>query len=200
MVKSLIQKRIPFDERGSAAVEFALIAPVMFAVIMAIMDISHTMYVSSILNGAMQNAGRASALETGNGVTKQTTIDNIVTNAVIDLNNTAKVTFTRKSFESYRRVSVRSEDYTDTNSDGRCNNGEAFTDSNRNGKWDLDAGVAGQGGAKDAVLYTATMKYPRMFPVMGLLGWSNNVTVSSSTILKNQPFNDQDSAKAGICT
>jgi hypothetical protein len=56
------------------------------------------------------------------------------------------------------------------------------------------------GGARDAVLYTVTVEYPRAFPMMGLLGFSETVTARSRTVLRNQPFGEQDKAVAvGNC-
>ena len=56
------------------------------------------------------------------------------------------------------------------------------------------------GGARDAVLYTVTVSYPRAFPVMKLLGFSNTVTARARTVLRNQPYGAQNkTAPIGNC-
>lgn len=72
---------------------------------------------------------------------------------------------------------------------------ERYFDVNENGKWDADRGKDGIGGARDAVLYTAVVTYPRMFPMYGLIGLPQDVTLKASTVLRNQPFDEQDDAK-----
>ena len=64
-------------------------------------------------------------------------------------------------------------------------------DANRNGVWDADGGSDGQGGAKDIVIITFKVSYPRLFPLAALLGWSTNVEMQSDSILANQPYGDQ---------
>ena len=50
-------------------------------------------------------------------------------------------------------------------------------------------------------LYTMTLTYPRLFPVAGLMGWSNSATISAQTLLKNQPYASQQTVTATtICT
>ena len=82
--------------------------------------------------------------------------------------------------------------YSDTNSNGRCDANEPYEDANRNSTWDADGGNAGQGGAKDATLYTVTISYPKIMPVTRLIGGSATTTLTAQTVLRNQPFGDQD--------
>ena len=89
--------------------------------------------------------------------------------------------------------------FVDGNGDGICNNNETFDDANGNNVRDLDSGVTGQGGAKDVTIYTVTLRYNRIFPMAYLLGWSQQVTMASSTILRNQPFDKQSEPLTGNC-
>ena len=47
-------------------------------------------------------------------------------------------------------------------------------------------------------IYTVTLRYNRIFPMAYLLGWSQQVTMASSTILRNQPYNGQESYDAPV--
>jgi hypothetical protein len=91
------------------------------------------------------------------------------------------------------------EDFVDTNSDGICDAGETFEDANSNGVWDANQGRTGNGGARDAVLYTVTVSYPRILPIGRLLGQSNTTTMISSTVLRNQPYGLQNTPATATC-
>lgn len=189
------------DERGSTIVEFAIVLPVLMILIMGAMDTGFQLYTRAILAGEMQKAGRDSSLE--DGTSNATTLNDRVRSAVHNIMPDATVTFTRKSYRTFSdAAAAQAEDYTDTDGDGTCDNGEPFEDANNNGTWDADGGNTGQGGAKDAVVYTATAVYPRMFPIAKLIGISDRVTLTSSTVLRNQPYSDQDlsAATTGHCT
>ena len=106
---------------------------------------------------------------------------------------------TRRAYTDFSDVS-QPEDFTDTDNNGRCDNGEPFEDANGNGLYDTDRGIDGIGSARDAVLYTVTVRYPRAFPVMSLLGFEKTVTAQARTVLRNQPYGNQHvSSGVGTC-
>lgn len=188
------------DERGATIVEFALIAPVLLLTVLGIFDLGHNMYTTSMLQGAIQQAARNSTIE--GSASRTDALDGIVTEAVHAISPDATLQFQRAAYASFSDVS-RPEDYTDVDNDGACNNGEPFEDVNGNGAWDADRGVAGQGGARDAVLYSVTISYPRLFPVARFIpGQSDNFTMVAKTVLRNQPYGVQASTAptTGNCT
>jgi hypothetical protein len=153
-------------------------------VILGLMDLSYNIYATTLLEGAIQAAGRDSTIE--GAETKGLAIDNHVREVVADIVPNADVAFDRRAYIDFSDVG-RPEDYNDLNTDGVCNDDEPFEDANGNGQWDADRGREDMGGARDAVLYTVTVTYPRAFPFMSLLGWDRNVTAKSQTVLRNQP-------------
>ena len=177
--------RLRRDERGVTVVEFALLAPVLLVTLLGMFDMGYTMYAQTLLQGALQQAARNSTIEGAAGSTS--TIDSAVTSVVRTAIIDATLTFSRKSYASFSNVGV-AEQFTDTNSNGSCDAGEPFEDVNNNGAWDRDQGRTGLGGARDAVLYTATMTFPRAFPLAGFMQVPVNVTVTGNTVLRNQPF------------
>lgn len=179
----MILRRVRQDTRGVAAVEFALIAPFLFMVLFGIFDISYNLYVSTVLQGATNRAARASTMQNMNDAA----IDQIVRDRVGDLMRTPTLTFERKAYSNFTDVS-RPEDYTDINANGACDAGEPFVDANGNGTWDADRGRSGSGGARDAVVYTVTLQYRRMFPLWKVIGIPDTVNQVSSTVLRNQPW------------
>ena len=56
----------------------------------------------------------------------------------------------------------------------------------------------GQGGAKDVVVYSVTVTYPRLFPVAKLIGLSENVKLNATTVLANQPYGDQENLSGSL--
>jgi len=178
------------DERGATLTEFGLVAPILMVMLMGIFDMAHSQYTAAQINGAMQKAGRDLTLESAGS--QQTTIDQRVIDQVKTVvPNNATVTLEKLSHFDFSDVG-EAESFTDSNGDMICNNGEPFEDANDNGQWDANRGSTGVGGARDAVLYQATVEWPRLFPVAGLIGMSPNMTLTSSTVLRNQPYDQQN--------
>ncbi|MFN3457290.1 MAG: TadE/TadG family type IV pilus assembly protein [Novosphingobium sp.] len=186
------------DNSGVTVVEFALVSPVLVLLLMGLFDMGFSVYANTMLQGALQRAARNSTVE-GAGATL-TSIDNAVTAEIRPVVSDASLVFSRKAYANFTDVGLP-EDFTDSNGNGSCDAGEPYEDANGSGTWDRDRGAAGLGGARDAVLYTVTMTYTRKFPMASLLGMSESVTNSASTVLRNQPYDAQKSlAKLGNCT
>lgn len=171
------------DSRGAAVVEFALIAPALLMTLFGLFDLGYNIYTAELLEGAIQKTARDSGIESAN----TTTLDAKVTTQVKNIAPQATLVFTRTSYASFSDVG-RPEDFTDVDGNGSCNNGEPYEDANGNGSWDADQGKTGQGGSRDAVLYEVQVTYPRPFPVMSIFGMSPNYTLTSRTVLRNQPY------------
>jgi hypothetical protein len=146
----------------------------------------------TVLDGAIQDIARDSSLEDGGILSKQEAIDARITAQIKKLNNNATVTIKRRYYRNFTNAyNADAEEFTDTNSDGECNNGEPYVDANLNDTWDSDGGDAGQGGAKDVSIVTVSVTYERLFPMAALAGLPENVTVAANTVLANQPYGDQ---------
>jgi Flp pilus assembly protein TadG len=182
-------RRLKRDQNGATLTEFGLVAPVLFMMLMGIFDMAHGVYTTAMVNGAMQAAARNLTIE---GATlREATVDANVINqvrAVVPTN--ATITLSKLSHFDFTDVN-QPEDFTDTNGDGICNAGEPYVDVNGNNTWDPSRGATGIGGARDVVLYTATVTYPRLFPIYKFVGLPQNATISGSTVLRNQPFDEQ---------
>jgi Flp pilus assembly protein TadG len=185
-------------QRGSTIIEFAFAAPILFLMLMAAFDLNYRAFIYSTLQGAVQKAARDGTLENGSGATSS--LDARIRLQVAPIVDNGTFTFTRKNYESFTRAG-QAENFTDANSNGVRDAGECFQDENGNASWDSDTGLSGQGGARDIVVYTATVVYPRIFPLYGMLGWNPNQTVSATTVLRNQPYaTQQRAAPVAVCT
>jgi len=193
-------RRLARDERGATIIEFAFVAPVMCLALVGAFDVAHTLYTRGALQGIVQKVTRDATLESGLAVSQQNILDERVRSQVRALANNATITITRAYYHDYAAAAAsRFEPWTDTNGNGTCNGGEPYEDTNNNGAWDSTGGNAGQGGAKDAVIYTVTMSYPRFFPLYRFIGGSNTTIVSAATVLRNQPYGDQATPAVRNC-
>lgn len=186
------------DDRGTTVVEFGLLAPILMLLLMGFFDVGHSLFMRAVLEGEVQRAARNSGLETGGVAATQATIDAAVKSQLRPLGITdAQVAISRRFYRSFSQAAAaQAEPYTDNNGNSRCDNLEPFTDRNNNGVRDLDGGDAGQGGAKDSVLYTVTVSYPRLFPLHKMIGVSPTTTLKASTVMSNQPYGEQGSYAA----
>lgn len=185
-----VLKQLRQDQAGAAIVEFALVAPTMILLVVGVFELGHTMYVQSVVNGAMQEAGRDSTVE--NAVLGQ--IEAQVRKRVNPVAPDASFTFKRAFHTEYSTID-KMELFTDLNGDGSCNNGEPYEDLNDNGVHDRARGKNGQGNARDVVVFQVDVTYDRLMPMPSLQGWSATNTVIGRTFLRNQPFRQQDKVK-----
>jgi Flp pilus assembly protein TadG len=185
------------DERGVAAIEMALVAPVFIMMLIGIYDLAYTAYIHSVLQGAVEQVSRNGTLETAT----TDKADAYVTDLIHGILPGSQVAAKRVSYYDFADIR-RAEAWGDTNGNGVCDKSEKYTDENRNGRWDADIGTLDNGGANDVVMYTVTVTYSPMFPNPFISGTSGKRTMSASTVKKNQPYALQEkysSAAAGIC-
>lgn len=187
------------DRSGATIVEFAIVGPVMLMLLLGTMEFGLNVYMRAVLEGAMQQAGRNSSLQTAQ--TGQTTIDSFVTTRVQAIMPSATVTFERQNYSTFSSVG-RPEDFTDTNGNGVRDPAECFIDMNANNTWDSDLGRTGIGGANDVVEYTATVSYPSLIPgAATVFKISPTTTIKATTLLRNQPFATQPTwTGTQVCT
>jgi Flp pilus assembly pilin Flp len=192
--------RLKHCEDGTTLVEFGLIAPALIVMLMGSFDAGHGMYVRAVLNGALQEAGRASSLEGAYRTSNTQSIDAKVEEIVREVAPGAEVKPVRRYYKTFSEAAAaEAEEWTDNDPDGAgpllpngiCDDNESYLDENSNDTWDADGGSEGTGDSKDVVILTVTIKYQRLFPVHRLLGLSDEVTVISDTILANQPYGAQ---------
>lgn len=194
----ILAHRLTRDCRGVYAVEFALILPVLLLLMMGMGELAFQSYAQSVLNGAMQKAARDSTIQ-GNGTDAQSAAMDASVRGMVSrvVGSRASYQSSRTNFDNY--AAIAGEPFTDSKYpntavgayDGVCNHNESYVDVNNNGRYDLNLGASGQGGASEITNYTMQVTYNRLFPVR-LFGWSSTVILTASTILKNQPYQTQN--------
>jgi len=188
-------RRLVRDARGATLLEFAFVAPVMVAMLMMLGDLLYRAYAQVILDGAIQKAGRDSAIQGGGDEAGK--IDAAVTSAVREVARGATVTAQRSNYNSFSIM--KPEVIDDKNGNGKLDSKECFYDVNGNKAWDADPARQGQGAANDVTQYTVTVTYPRPFPVSGFFGASPNQQITATTLLKNQPYARQVRTVEKVC-
>ena len=181
-------RRLAAANGGAAAVEFALIAGVLFLFLFGIFEYAYVMFTSSTLESAVLVASRYGITgATEEGVTREDVIREIVLDRTHNLIPADKLTIDTKVYQNFGQIG-QPEPFTDTNHDGVRQDGEPFTDVNGNGVWDDDMGAAGLGGPGDVVLYTVEYSgsaLTHLFePIIGEIHYHAAVAV------RNEPYGE----------
>lgn len=179
--------RLRKSERGTAFIEFALTAPVFLLILLGIFDYCWQMYAQQVLQGVVAKAGRDATLE--GFAADQTALDAKVASQVKQVFKNADVTFSRRVFDDYS--DIRPLRWVDSNGNG-------IQDPSPQDCWE-DGGRQGNGGADDVVQYTVSMRFDRVLPVWRMLGQPQYKTLTSTTLLRNQPFAAGGEVEAEIC-
>ena len=181
---------------GASTVEFALIAPVFFALVLGGIDLGHMAYTHAVLASAVQSAGRSAALETVDSAV----LDEMVSNAINQVVANPTITITRKSYYDFDKV-ASPEVWSDTDKNGTCNAGEEYIEENGNARWDKDVGVDGVGGPNDVVVYRVELEYTSPVGFRLLPSTGPKRTLVATTVRKNQPFGRQAAYRStkGVC-
>ncbi len=196
MTMRLLQ-RLRVAETGTSVMEFGLIAPVFFALLFGMFDVSHMIYARSVFVGAVEQAARTAALETGD--TEE--LDAMVQAALNPVIPGVKLESKRESYFDFNDIN-RPERFNDQNGNETCDNNEQYFDENRSGDWNANIGLEGNGGANDVIVYTATVTYEPLFKIPFLPETWNKRSMTTRTVKKNQPFGNQVeyATTPGICT
>ncbi|VWX54346.1 TadE/TadG family type IV pilus assembly protein [Novosphingobium sp. 9U] len=194
MIRAALQ-RWRGDRRGVAAIEFALIAPVVVLMVVGTIEISHMLTVQVSLDGAVAEAARVAAVRLDQSEdTRDTTMRDYVTKrmSAFPIANGQSVSITTKVYRTFG--SSYPEGFTDTNGNGRYDGpfllfaGEPFDDRNKNGVRDLASQITGKlGGPGDVVAYTAEFPAALYFDYFSFIAGADGFTLKASTVVRNEP-------------
>ena len=175
------------DDRAVSIIEFAFTAPIFLLALMGALDYSWQFYGKSVLVGAVNEAARASTLSQSQSAANRAILDDNVSTQVRQVFSDAQLTFSRKAYGTFDSVS-NPELFTDTNGNNSYDSGECFEDINGNETWDSDRASTGNGGSSDVILYEVDMVIERVLPVWRMLGQPQELTLTASSLLRNQPY------------
>lgn len=173
------KRNILKNQRGATALEFALIAPVFFAFILAIIDIAAYFFVAGQLQHGVVQAARQ--IRTGNIIGNNTASRDLFRNAVCSEIVTGMIggcgTTIRvdvRAFDSYGAVTL-----------------PASLDANSDGVIDDDETVFNTGGPSCPVIVRAFYNYSTIVPGLERVLAAvipGTVYITSATAFRNEPF------------
>lgn len=193
------------DCRGVAAVEFAVLAPVMILLLAGSVELGRLAMINSALETAVATAARAARvdLETSEEQRDEDLRQRITNNmrpfqVYPGKDMTIETKVYRNFGESYP------ESYEDTNGNGQYDGpmgasaGEPFEDRNGNGVYDTAVQQSGLlGGAGDVVSYRVDFPVALMFDFLAV-GWmkEDGINLSSNVVIRNEPVQPAEWAEA----
>lgn len=172
---------------GNAAVEFALVLPLLLLCLLGVFELGIAFVINGTLESAVIEASRfgTTGQENEEGKSRTDVIREIIadrTFGLIDMDEVVITTNVYRSFGAMRQP----EPYTDTNKNGKWDPGEPFTDINGNGGWDPDQGKSGAGGAGDIVLYSVEYE-TNIFSAL-LKPLVGKILHRASVAVRNEPY------------
>jgi hypothetical protein len=175
------------DAGGTAAMEFAFVAPIFLAMLGAIMEFSGIMFVQTLLEGSAREAARYGITGfTQEGVSRDEQILQIVEKNTLGLIDLDELQMDTLVYENFGDVG-QPEPFTDQNGNEIYDAGEPFTDVNGNGAWDEDMGAAGLGGPGDVVVYRMSYDWSIIIPFFRMF-FGDAITLQANIAVRNEPF------------
>ena len=182
-------RRVLRREDGATALEFAIISPALFLLMMGIVEVGLMMTAQIMMESATYAASRMG--KTGyvaSGSTQEKMIKGEILRVGGVIMDPSKISVTSTFYNNFQQIG-KPEPYTDVNGNGRRDNGEPFTDWNGNGKYDTVSGDTGYGGREKVVVYTSSYDWKLFTPLVSrVLGNNGTVTLSARAVVRNEPF------------
>lgn len=185
-------RRLRSDREGATVMEFGLVAPVMVLLLMAGFETGYGIYLKTVAAGTLEARARAASLE---GAT-ESQFDTEIRHAMKRImpayaRDDANIALSKRNYTDYSRIDAPEKITLDNNSDGILDVGDCWLDEDFNDAFGTNEGASGLGGPDDGVFYAVTISFPRMFPMVSMMGLSENVSVTVRTLVINQPFGTQ---------
>ena len=170
---------------GNAAVEFALVAPLMITTFVAVMEIGMVLGVQAMMEGAVRYAARFGV--TGQNDTERLQIiGDIIADRTIGLVDLDDATVDILTYGSFDDIGAPEPFVDAAPFNGVYDSGESYTDINGNGQWDPDQGKKSAGGASEVVLYRILYTAPTLTGLVDHL--VGGILLSASIAVRNEPY------------
>ncbi|MGO1117741.1 TadE/TadG family type IV pilus assembly protein [Rhodovibrionaceae bacterium A322] len=177
------------DEKGVTAVAFALGLPLIFLTMTGLLELCFILLVGTLMEGGLREAARFGITgQEPNADARTERVIEIVESHTMGLVDLEAADISFKSYASFGAVG-EPEPFTDSNRNGRRDNGENYTDVNNNGRWDADQGAEGLGGAEEVVLYSLDYNWPLLTGFLDhLIGSGGAMPLRASVLVRNEPY------------
>jgi hypothetical protein len=174
------------NDKGSAIVEFGLVAPLLLAIIFGIIEFSGVTFAQTLLEGGAGQASRFGILGSApDGGSREAAIRGIIRDNAFGVIDADEVRVETLAYSSFGAIG-QAEPFEDANGNGSFDEGEGFQDVNGNGARDEDQGRADAGGADEIVLYRLTYEWDVMVPIFRPF-FGDRVVLQAATAVRNEP-------------
>jgi Flp pilus assembly pilin Flp len=174
---------------GSTAIEFAIIAPALFLIMIGTVEMGLVLFTNAVLEGATAVASRVgkTGFTTG-GQTREQYIRSTVLRLSGGYLTPSRLTVSTLSYRDFSNVGQPEPCITNTPCPGTP--GVNFIDVNGNAAWDRDMGNNSAGGAGDVVLYRVSYPWALFTPLLrNIIGDSGgNITLTAVSTVRNEEF------------
>lgn len=177
------------DRRAATAIEFALIAPVLFMLTLGTVELGLCFTADIVLRNATSSASRLG--RTGyvaNNSTRDAMVLAQISQEVGAILDPSRISLVSKAYGGFEDIG-RPEPFVDVNGNGKRDDGESYTDVNGNGKYDLDRGKDGLGGTSQIVIYTVTYPWSFFTPLVGrMISSTGTILLTATAVIQNEPY------------
>lgn len=209
-MKKLRKLSLIKDDNGTTVVEFAVISVPLLMMVFGAIDFGYQLFVRSIMQAATETAARSTTILDDTTVGNAATIETkMKTDIEKSLPKAATVTVTKGSYYKFGTINTMEpltldrnnngvlDGKVDTDNDGVPDSGDCWTDYDDDDERNIVTdGKDGVGTADDLVRYTVVVTYTRLLPIWKMIpNMSDTVSMSTSTIVKRQPYKAQSSPK-----
>ncbi len=192
MLRRTWRQAVSGNVRGTAAIEFAIIAPVFILILLAVLQFAIIGWAKSTLETALRDAARFAI--TGAKGTEATREASII--AGIDQRMSSfrrqygqPIIVTTKVYPTFEDIAQPETIVMDANSNGVCDTNDQYIDFNLNNTYDLDMSKTGYGGPSDVVIYSATFPLEAMLPLnTGIFNLGQVFNLKAIAAVQNEPY------------
>jgi len=176
------------SERGSALVDFAILAPVLVLLLVLIVESALLLLGQILLQNAVGDAARSGIVGSAlDAPSREALVRRAAQRVAGSLLRPEKLHLDTLVYPSFDDIG-RPEPFVDVNGNGVRDAAEPFRDVNGNGRWDADMGRVGLGGPNDVVLYRVRYEWQPMTPLVRHLLPGGSLELRAAYAVRNEPF------------
>ena len=188
MVKSSSVRRFLRDEGGETIIEFAIVSVVLFTLMCALVEYGLIMMTQIAIESATQQVARSSGIDTSNpGCDRACQITTLVTQNMHGIVNASSIVVTSEVITAATDAPPAEPDV--------CLDSAADPYPATCVRWEENNGVPGYqqnninaGASNDLVQISVFYNWQIIFPLMLAIYPSGVVPMTSTTVVKNEPF------------
>lgn len=183
-------RRLKQDRKGVAIIEFAVVAPVLFLLLIGFIELGLILFTTAVLEGATTVGSRIGKTGfTSGGVSRETYIRDRINFLSGGFLNPALLNIDILSYNNFNNIGQPEPCISPPTAPCPGTPGVNFVDINGNGVFDLDQGAATAGGAGSVVLYRVTYPWALFTPLMSnLLGTGGIYNITAVAAVRNEQF------------